>query len=414
MTLKKREVTVGTLNSSFSALSSLLFIFNTEMLQKIKVGSLLALIAWYKPLKFEAIIHHAHSWFRCLPIPSVFTPATLFVSPMNITGLTTARVPSLIIADPTKAHLFAYSVPANGPNSSNDPSQMFLGPRTIVDRLSVDTAATGEILQISPPFVNSSYKLQFYGPMVQCQEADVTVSTIMQSIISEQMKTQDNVTQLLNAYYAYVPDLSAPDNAGILVNRLQQPSNGSNQLWLSFKRNSTGYTAQPIPTCPITEYCVCQLYNASYDLNLTFVEGNQTVLGYPPTILNVVEYPVLNLTASSDMAQHAYSAYMWAFTNQLVGTMGFYNDTLSNRTTPAEYSEIKSAIEATSLLGSSDLDCFFVTNHVITYGSNATNSPNSPQRQQDINFARNQTLDVLIPELAFNTTVSLMNNKLLA
>jgi hypothetical protein len=102
---------------------------------------------------------------------------------------------------------------------------------------------------------------------------------------------------------------------------------------------------------------------------------------------------------------------MWAFTNQLVGTMGFYNDTSSNKTTPAEYSEIQSRIETSSLLGSSDLDCFFVTNHVILGGSNAVNSQ---QRQQDINFARNETLDVLIPELAFNTTVSLMSDELLA
>jgi len=32
----------------------------------------------------------------------------------------------------------------------------------------------------------------------------------------------------------------------------------------------------------------------------------------------------------------------------------------------------------------------------------------------DVNLARNETLDVLIPELAFNTTVSLMNDPLLA
>jgi hypothetical protein len=248
--------------------------------------------------------------------------------------------------------------------------------------------------------------------MVHCQPASANVSEIIENQISEQMKTQNNITELLNAYYAYVPDLSAPENAGVSVGRLQQPSNGSNQLWLSFKRNGTGYTDQPIPTCPITEYRVCQLYNASYNLNFTFVEGNQTISGYP-TLLHHVDYPV-NFTAPSDMAQHSYSAYMWAFTNQLVGSMGFYNDTSTNKSTPAEYSEIKSGIEGTSLLGSSDLDCFFATNDDILDGNKATNSKISPQRQQGINFARNETLDVLIPELAFNTTVSLMNDLILA
>lgn len=62
MTLKKREVTIGTLNSAFSARSSLLFIFNWEMIRKIKVGSLIALTAWYKPFKLEVLMHYTHSY----------------------------------------------------------------------------------------------------------------------------------------------------------------------------------------------------------------------------------------------------------------------------------------------------------------------------------------------------------------
>jgi len=132
--------------------------------------------------------------------------------------------------------------------------------------------------------------------------------------------------------------------------------------------------------------------------------------------LTEVAYPVLNLTAPSDLVQLAYSAYMWAFTNQLVGSMGFYNDTSTNKTTPAEYSEIKTGIGATSILGSSDLDCFFGTNSILPEipGSTSYTTTLSPQRQQDIDLAKNGTLDDLIPELAFNTTVSLMNDVLLA
>jgi hypothetical protein len=53
MTLKDEEVSVGTLNSAFSALHSILFVFNGEMRQKIKVGTLIALTAWYEPLRLE-------------------------------------------------------------------------------------------------------------------------------------------------------------------------------------------------------------------------------------------------------------------------------------------------------------------------------------------------------------------------
>jgi hypothetical protein len=355
---------------------------------------------------------------RCMPIPSLFTPATLFVNPTYQTFPSTGPVRILNIDNSAYANYFMYSAPADGLNSTIEQlaSQMFLGPRTIVDRLAVATAAGGVILPITPPYVNASYEIHFQGPWVQCAKANDTQVATLDQLISQQMQTQDNITQLVNAYYAYVPNLSAPDQAGIIVDRLQQPSNGSNELWLSFKRNGTGYTSDPVLTCPITEYRICKLYNANYDLTFTFMEGNQMVEGYPPTNLTEVAYPVLNLTAPSDLVQLAYSAYMWAFTNQLVGSMGFYNDTSTNKTTPAEYSEIKTGIGATSILGSSDLDCFFGTNSILPEipGSTSYTTTLSPQRQQDIDLAKNGTLDDLIPELAFNTTVSLMNDVLLA
>jgi hypothetical protein len=56
MTLKAEEVSVGTLNSAFSALHSILFVFNVEMLRKIPVGSLIALTAWYAPLSSSKVL----------------------------------------------------------------------------------------------------------------------------------------------------------------------------------------------------------------------------------------------------------------------------------------------------------------------------------------------------------------------
>jgi hypothetical protein len=50
MTLKVEEVSVGTLNSAFSALHSISFVFNKEMFRKITVGTLIALTAWYELL----------------------------------------------------------------------------------------------------------------------------------------------------------------------------------------------------------------------------------------------------------------------------------------------------------------------------------------------------------------------------
>lgn len=76
--------------------------------------------------------------------------------------------------------LVAYSVPLN---SSNPDSQLFLGPRSIISRLSTATATQGGILPIDPPFENASYALQFYGPIVTCDGASSTISSLIDKYV---------------------------------------------------------------------------------------------------------------------------------------------------------------------------------------------------------------------------------------
>jgi hypothetical protein len=180
---------------------------------------------------------------------------------------------------------------------------------------------------------------------------------------------------------------------------------------MTFQRYVIDSTGAEVPQ---PRHLVCQLYNASYDLSLSFMENSQTITVNSLEILNTVGYPPVDPTTPSDLVQHAYSAYMWAFTDQLIGWIGIYNDTsLSNSSCGiTEFSEIQTQIEHTSLLGSSDLDYFFDKNHDLF--SNSSTGTNSDQRQQDIALAQNQTLDTLIPELAFNTTLSFMTNDLLS
>src|ERR1700733_6948804 len=110
---------------------------------------------------------------RALPIPtSLITPGTLFIQATGVNTLVTTNVSRLAMDDPRISDYFQFSRPAAGPNSTNDLSMRFLGARTILSRLLVAAAAKGEILPISPPFLNSSYQVQFHGPMVQCKHAN--------------------------------------------------------------------------------------------------------------------------------------------------------------------------------------------------------------------------------------------------
>lgn len=354
-----------------------------------------------------------------LPIPALITPATLFVNPSYSTQAIIAPVRRLNISGENQPGRFTYSVPVNGPGSNDTASQIFLGPRTIISRLSVATATLGEILPIIPPFANASYQIKFYGPMVNCTDANSSVATTIDKMVQGEMSTlQNGAREVQNFYYAFVPELNGPDVEPILSNRFQQPANASNQLWMTFQRYVYNSTGAKVPT---PRHLVCQLYNASYDLSLSFVETNQSITTNSLQILNAVDYPQIDPETPSDLVQHAYSAYMWAFTDQLVGSMGIYNDTslannsISSSSGITQFGEIKTQIEHTSLLGSQDLDYYFDSHHAILENTSIwTAYTNSDQRQEDIRLAQNQTLDVLIPELAFNTTVSFMTSVLLS
>jgi hypothetical protein len=123
-----------------------------------------------------------------------------------------------------------------------------------------------------------------------------------------------------------------------------------------------------------------------------------------------VDYPPDNEPESVDlMIQYAYSAVMWALTDLLVGSMGLFTEYSANDSI-TQFSEITTQIEHTSLLGSSNLDVFFDASHFLYSKSTEI----SGQRQMDINLGGNRTLDVLIPELAFNTTMSFLSNVLMS
>jgi hypothetical protein len=316
-------------------------------------------------------------------------------------------------SDQTKR--FTYSVQSNSSDSGNE---QFLGPRTIISRLSTATATQGQILPISPPFPNSTYALEFYGPVVQCEEANSSVATIIKSLRNGAVASfRGSIVEDSDYYFAFVPDLSnvgdssAPNGGVTAVSqvRLQQPQNASNQLWMVFSRYTLDSTGQKTTE----DHClVCQLYNATYNINLMFEDGSQTIQDQGTRILNLVDYPDANAPASTDlMVQHAYSAFMWALTDLLVGSMGIFTEETSNSSSvPTQFGEITTQIEHTSLLGSSDLDAYFDSSHAL----HSNNSAISDQRLQDISLAKNRTLDVLIEELAYNTTLSFMNSDLLS
>ena len=269
--------------------------------------------------------------------------------------------------------------------------------------------------------INASYELEFLGPVVSCKDANATIAGKIDIAAQERKLAAGDrlIAEISNLYYAFVPDLSRQvlNTSEVRIANLSDPdgaANSSNQLWLVFPRktiDSNGNVKAP------KHYLVCELWNATYRIEASFIEGVQSLKILDLDKINTVDFPDDDPTVKADAVQMSYSSFAWAQNAQLVGSMGFFRDlTLKNTTkdnaTIDTFSEITTNIKQTSLLGSSDLDTFFEQNHALYPSRDDGNI--SDQRAEDIKMAKNHTLDFLIEELSSNFTLSLMSSNLLS
>ncbi|KAH0538880.1 hypothetical protein FGG08_004536 [Glutinoglossum americanum] len=325
---------------------------------------------------------------------------------MEVTNMVEVEqsVPYLAIADSNSSHKFAYSPPYNNETkSADDGSRTFNGPRTILTLISTATASLGQILPINAPYNHSTYSVRFFGPVVRCDMANSSAAARMDNLLQAKMATSPGIAkETVNVYYAFVPAFNTTGELIALSKpRLQSPSNATNQLWMTFLRYAIDPGGNRIKE---RRYQVCQLYNASYDLKLEWDRGFQNATG-SYGVLEEVRFPNDKSDVVSDLPQHSYSAFMWALTDLLVGAFSWFVE--SNQ---SQFGAIDTTVPRTSLLGSSDLDVFFDLNK---NNEDSDETQLSDQRLQDKALAKNRTLGVLIEELSFNMTVSLMHNELL-
>lgn len=306
-------------------------------------------------------------------------------------------------------------------NNSDHTKLLFAGPRTVIQRLVTATATEGVILPITPPNINSSYVIDIEGPAVRCQPAGTDEEDVIRRIRDRAVLPLDPTRSLRhNRYYGFVPsfpqnDIKNMNAVQALDNkRLQEPVDGSNQLWMVYSNYLTSDEEKDARDRVKQDiFTTCSLYRAAYKLNMTFASANvQNVTVLQQTILEEVAYPTRDELQVADgvYRKHAYSAVMWAISDLLIGKMSsFWSSNATNHQEDDPWvSQISTQIAHTALLGSSDLRAFFDENRIRQ--ANA-----SDQTKEDIRFAGNgRSLPALIEELAFNATVSFMNSPLLS
>jgi hypothetical protein len=354
-------------------------------------------------------------------LPSLFTPATLFVVSSFRAVTAQEGVPCPDIANADISFRFAYSPPTsnNITNENYNTSKYFLGPRTVLSRLSSGTATSGQILPIRAPSLNSSYSIQFTGPAVRCRDANVTISNIIKDLLQQFQKKPlaPDIKAESISYFGFVPDFDSLGNTSTMFDgvqvtpladiRFQKPSNASNEIWIFYERYIPGtHHEYGVAGIPENRNIACQLYNATYDIGIKFDGSSQTITRNHIEFLNTVDYPKDNsLTDITNMVRHSYSAFMWVLSDQVVGSMGQYSDKTST------FSTINTQIQHNSLLGSPEFQLFFDKNHNILP---AKENRTSDQRQEDMKLAQNKTISELIEDLSFNISMSMMASYLLS
>ncbi|KAK3343627.1 hypothetical protein B0T25DRAFT_614805 [Lasiosphaeria hispida] len=394
--VKKMPMKMATLNDIFGVETSVLSFLNLNMFENYRVGYYMALFAW------------------SLILPPFFTPGTLVVVESTNQVIASQPVPYLAIANGTNAHSFSFSPSNEGDRYDYEDvlTRVFNGPRTTISLLSDATASQGEILSLKAPANRSSYSLNFFGPAVQCRQANASTQAIISDLVAQEINKSAGASaqQQLNAYYAFIPTF---DSLGNIIAqdgvRFQSPSNASNEIWMAFEQYKTSTDAN----CDHDKHFqVCTLWNATYDLNLAWENKFQNVSG-SRTLLHKVPFPPIDAPGvATEMVQHAYSAFFWVLADQLVGSFGWFKETVPGKPDPRYFGVIRSPIQHNSLLGSPDLSVFFDYNEKkgacqIPYANL------SAQRQQDFDLAKSRILGDLIEELSFNMTVSFMHNDLL-
>jgi hypothetical protein len=361
---------------------------------------------------------------------------------LNVTDQRPVPVPD--ITNATLKTSFAYDSPmeANAPNDASD--LKYVGPRTEVLTIGAATASSGRIQDIIPPIHNSSYQgydISFAAPYVRCQDANETQKRIIDAVVNQTITVMHGTyIEAYNVFSAFIPIFGSPVNdattntstvyvdgqqiTALWEADLQRPLNTStNEIWMRFyryKKDSSGkYITGPdnlrIPPDP--HFLTCTLYNTTYHVAFSWNNGVQSVVNRSIDITGKVKYPNDIRDHPSDIVTHSYTSIFQVLANQILGSMVFFNDTALKSTTdyinePPHFSSFQTRLPETSLVGSDDLDYYFSINKQLF-----TDNPPEPfslQRLQDKAVAKNQTLDYLIEELAYNITISLLHDPLLS
>lgn len=162
----------------------------------------------------------------------------------------------------------------------------YAGPSRLAQRIAAATAAQGEILPITPPNLNTSWSLEFWGPSIQCNNVSA----------SQRMAILDNYGSYLNtnvqlSYFSWTAYNVLPftnDSGTMTLSAITPSVNGSAAVFLAFDGDPQGLpiSIEGGTTLPWGNWSEivrnvtvlrCDLFNSSYNLDFQYTNGAQSI-----------------------------------------------------------------------------------------------------------------------------------------
>ncbi|KAE8316634.1 hypothetical protein BDV41DRAFT_585210 [Aspergillus transmontanensis] len=313
---------IDIIDNLFSVLKNGFTVANLRLWRHSPISMTLAVICWL------------------LPVASIISPATLSVqlAPFNVYVL--KRIPRVDFTSANFASFF--SALAINPRGPDFWATLYKSPTAETQRVVNSVATQGTILQIDPPAVNSSWSMGFYGPAIVCDKVNQSLAThitqnVAQAIHRSEVVKPDLPSFTRFVYLSWAPETDNPVESVPFYqnNRSDMFTQRWNQLGPQPKDPEDGLTLNMDQAVQNSTILHCMLHNASYQANLTFVNGEQTIHVTDRTVLNPIVFifgvdnhdngkPTANdsfVRNAQVMESLSYQSIMDAFGGLLVGSI---------------------------------------------------------------------------------------------
>ncbi|ETS74716.1 hypothetical protein PFICI_13200 [Pestalotiopsis fici W106-1] len=267
-----------------------------------------------------------------LPLTAIVTPATLIIEPASQLREDNITMPVPI---PDYSYPLKYAQLQMSDN-------LYQAPAARILRLLFSVASTGTILALPPPFPNSTYPIEFYGPSITCEDLDRSTSPLAQSL--DQSLTEDYGMASMGGvqidYVGFVPNCDSVVNPclgndtanAIWSFRQMANSSFSNDQKINLRSldhmssdYSKIYVVVPEPTSDFPVHfktIKCGLYNSSYFGQVNFENGQQNLNFRIEKIQGVsIQTKCSNSRENLCLSAAPYIAMFDALAKMLLGTI---------------------------------------------------------------------------------------------